>query len=117
MNIQLHSTSSVNPSRTHPWYTAALALVQRMGGGEPALGMRESELALKGRAGCPAQPRKTGLVLQRRGQLGVLWYPSLCWPPWQLQLRHIRAALSPWVKVEYTWGERRCQPSACQRAG
>lgn len=66
MNTQLHSTSSVKPSRTHLGYTAALGLVQRMGGGEPALGLRESELALKGRAGCPAQPRKTGLVLHRR---------------------------------------------------
>lgn len=66
MNTELHSTSSVNPSRIHLRYIAALVLIQRMGGGEPALGMRESELALKGRAGCPAQPRKTGLVLHRR---------------------------------------------------
>lgn len=72
MNIELHSTSSVNPSRTRLWYTAAPAFVQRMGRGEPALGMRESELALKGRAGCPAQPRKTGLFLQRRE---ATWYP------------------------------------------
>lgn len=39
---------------------------------------------------------------EERGQLGVLWYPSVL--ATRAQLRHIRAALSPCVKVEYTWG-------------
>lgn len=39
--------SQRKPRQTRLWYTAAPALVQRVGGGEPALGMRESELALR----------------------------------------------------------------------